>query len=42
MVRAAELEAKYPVFDVNSADHDADLLKEAMDLRDAFIIQGYE
>ncbi len=40
--KAAELEAQYPVFDVNSAEHDPDLLKEALDLRDAFMIQGYD
>jgi len=40
--KATELEAQYPVFDVNSAEHDPDLLKEALDLRDAFMIQGYD
>ncbi len=40
--KATELEQQYPVFDVNSADHDADLLKEALELRDAFMMQGYD
>ena len=40
--KATELEAQYPIFDVNSAEHDPDLLKEALDLRDAFMIQGYD
>ena len=40
--KATELEAQYPVFDVNSAEHDPDLLKEALELRDAFMIQGYD
>ena len=40
--KAVELEAKYPIFDVNSAEHDADVLKEALELRDAFMAQGYE
>jgi len=40
--KAAELEQQFPIFDVNSAEHDPDLLKEALDLRDAFMIQGYD
>jgi len=40
--KATELEAQYPIFDINSAEHDPDLLKEALDLRDAFMIQGYD
>jgi hypothetical protein len=40
--KATELEAQYPIFDVNSAEHDPDLLKEALELRDAFMIQGYD
>ena len=41
-VKATELEQKFPVFDINSAEHDPDLLKDALELRDAFMIQGYE
>ena len=40
--RAAELEKQYPIFDVNSAEHDPDVLKEALELRDAFMTQGYD
>lgn len=40
--RAAELEKQYPIFDVNSAEHDPDILKEALELRDAFMAQGYD
>ena len=40
--KADALEAEYPVFDVNSADHNPEILKEALDLRDAFMVQGYE
>ena len=40
--KAVELETKYPIFDVNSAEHDEDVLKEALELRDAFMAQGFE
>ena len=40
--RATELEKQYPIFDVNSAEHDPDILKEALELRDAFMAQGYD
>jgi hypothetical protein len=40
--RAVELEKQYPIFDVNSAEHDPDILKEALELRDAFMAQGYD
>ena len=39
--KALEIQATYPIFDENSANYDADILKEAVDLRDAFMAQGY-
>ena len=39
--KAAEIEATFPVLNENSADFDADLQAEVIDLRDAFASQGY-
>jgi len=39
--KAAEIEATFPVLNENSADFDADLQAEVIDLRDAFTVQGY-
>ena len=39
--KAAEIEATFPILDQNSADFDADLQAEVIDLRDAFTVQGY-
>ena len=39
--KAAEIEATFPVLNENSADFDADLQAEVIDLRDAFMSQGY-
>jgi hypothetical protein len=39
---ANELEANFPVFDQNSADYNADITQEVIDLRDAFIVQGFD
>lgn len=39
---ANELEANFPVFDQNSADYNADYTQEVIDLRDAFIVQGFD
>jgi hypothetical protein len=39
---AKEIEASYPILDENSQEFNADLQKEVIDLRDAFMVQGYE
>ncbi len=39
---ANELEANFPVFDQNSAEYNADYTQEVIDLRDAFIVQGFD
>ena len=39
---AAEMEAAYPVFDQNSAEYNEDYTNEVVELRDAFIIKGYD
>ena len=39
--KAAEIEATFPILNENSADFDADLQAEVIDLRDAFTSQGY-
>ena len=39
--KAAEIEATFPILNENSADFDADLQAEVIDLRDAFASQGY-
>lgn len=39
---ANELEANFPVFDQNSAEYSADYTQEVIDLRDAFIVQGFD
>lgn len=39
---ANELEANFPVFDQNSSDYNADYTQEVIDLRDAFIVQGFD
>jgi|TARA_R110000823_G_scaffold238382_2_gene363714 hypothetical protein len=39
---AKEIEASYPILDENSPDYDAELQKEVIDLRDAFVVQGYD
>ena len=39
--KAAEIEATFPVLNENSAEFDADLQAEVIDLRDAFTVQGY-
>jgi len=39
--KANEIQAKYPILDENSASFDADLTQEVLDLRDAFMIQGF-
>ena len=38
---ANELEANFPVFDQNSEVYNAEYTQEVIDLRDAFIVQGY-
>jgi hypothetical protein len=38
---ASELEANFPVFDQNAAEYNAEYTQEVIDLRDAFITQGY-
>ena len=38
---ANELEANFPVFDQNSDSYNAEYTQEVIDLRDAFITQGY-
>lgn len=37
---ASDLEANFPVFDVNSAEYNAEYTQEVIDLRDAFIVKG--
>lgn len=39
---AKEIESSYPVLDENSSDYNEDLQKEVIDLRDAFVVQGYD
>jgi Skp family chaperone for outer membrane proteins len=39
---AAEMEATYPIFDRNSETFDSDRTQEVVELRDAFITQGFE
>lgn len=39
--KANEIQEKYTVFDQNSADYDENLLREAVELRDAYMVQGY-
>lgn len=39
--KASEIETTFPVLDQNSASFDEGLTKEVMELRDAFIVQGY-
>jgi len=39
--KAAELQAAFPQLDETSATYDAGLTQEVMDLRDAFMIQGF-
>ena len=40
--KAAEIASTFSILDENSADFNQDLTKEVMELRDAFIVQGYE
>jgi hypothetical protein len=40
--KAAEIEEVFPILDQNSTSFNEDLAKEVVELRDAFIIQGYE
>ncbi len=40
--KATEIESTFPILDQNSANFDEALTQEVMDLRDAFIVQGYE
>jgi hypothetical protein len=42
LAKAAEVEAKYPALDQNSATFDEPKAKEVLELRDAYIIQGYQ
>ena len=39
---AEEMETKYPVFNQNSADFSQDYTNEVVELRDAFIVSGYD
>lgn len=39
---ANELESTYPILDENSQEFNADIQKEVIDLRDAFVVQGYD
>jgi len=39
---AAAMEDSYPVFDRNSEDFSEDYTNEVVELRDAFIVQGFE
>lgn len=39
---AAEMEAAYPVFDQNSSEFNEEYTNEVVELRDAFIIKGYD
>ena len=39
---AKELETTYPILDENSKDYNEAIQKEVIDLRDAFVIQGYD
>ena len=38
---ASELEVAFPVFDQNAAEYNAEYTQEVIDLRDAFITQGF-
>lgn len=42
LAKAAEVEAKYPMLDQNNATFDELKAKEVLELRDAYIIQGYQ
>ena len=39
--KAQEIEQTFPILDQNSTTYDEGLTQEVMDLRDAFIVQGY-
>ena len=39
---AAELETNFPVFDQNSTEYNAEYTQETIELRDAFIMQGFD
>ena len=39
--KATEIENIFPILNENSADFDAELQTEVIDLRDAFVVQGY-
>lgn len=39
---AEEMETKYPVFDQNSSEFNQDYTNEVVELRDAFIVSGYD
>ncbi len=39
---ANELEVSYPILDENSQEFNADIQKEVIELRDAFVVQGYD
>jgi len=39
---AKELEVAYPILDENSQEFNEDIQKEVIELRDAFVVQGYE
>jgi len=39
---AKELEVSYPILDENSQEFNADIQKEVIELRDAFVVQGYD
>jgi hypothetical protein len=38
---ANDLEANFPIFNQNAAEYDAEITQEVIELRDAFIIQGF-
>jgi hypothetical protein len=40
--KATEIEEAFPILNQNSSEFNEDLAKEVVDLRDAFVIQGYE
>ena len=40
--KAEEIASTFPILDENAADFNEDLTREVMELRDAFITQGYE
>ena len=39
--KAQEIEQTFPILDQNSTNYDEGLTKEVMELRDAFMVQGY-